>query len=156
MYHFHDFSFQPLSLGIAIICTLIPALYRHMLMNAARAKPDREHHHTPPKNPVALSLRFRDIPDVFDERTFREALDGSARGSIVGLSWTKSALTESTYTACACFSSQPSFLKDSSEPSGVNTTVVLNCERGKAEIRVDDQFHGMTPLYWLNDRSDVE
>lgn len=156
---FYMSLYTPL-LTTAIALLLAVALYQYIVLSACRPRPYLTQQPGTPhiqKNPVATSLRFRDIPNGFGEASFRSAVGSSEGGAIVGLSWTVSATTESTYTATACFSSRPSFLDHvSGKQSGFDAKIMLTCESGNVEVLADDHFHGMTPLYWHKDGPDVE
>lgn len=134
---------------------LLLALYRYVL-HARRPKPSKPEPNPPQKTPVAISLRFRNIPSEYDEAMFRSAVGGGKSEAIVGLSWTLSAVTESTHTATACFGSRPSFFSHVLKPAGLDTNVTLEFASENVEVSIDDYFHGMTPLYWPKNPPDVE
>lgn len=146
-----------LLLNVAIF--LLVASYRRYVLKlpltVLRPKPPEpvpKQPDTPPQtSPVAISLRFREIPNEYDEERFRREMESSGGGAIIiGLSWTPSAIADSTYTATACFSSRPSFLDNVStaQPQVVDTVVSLASDSKSVQVRADDHFHGITPLYW--------
>lgn len=139
-----------------IVFIILLSLSRYLILNSRRPKPCDESTEEPRKNLVSISLRFQNIPNKFDELSFRYAVGSGERGGIVGLSWTKSAITESTCTATACFAVKPPFLDDISTNPGFDIGISLKSNFGTVEVSVDDHFIGMTPLYWPKSHPDVE
>lgn len=101
-----------------------------------------------PRPLVETTLRFQEIPQDVKKAEFRSALAKEEGHEVVGMSWTPST-SGPERTATVCFAPSSSFIQSLGLKGSIrNTRTTLVSAAGTFDVQVDEEFQGMTPLYW--------
>lgn len=101
-----------------------------------------------PRRSVETTLRFQEIPQDVEMSEFRSALTKVEGHEVVGMSWTPST-SGPEHTATVCFAPCSSFMESLGLKKPIrNTRTTLKSAARTIDVQVDEEFLGMTPLYW--------
>jgi len=135
-------------LPIATFGLFIPL---YISRRGARESKDGSPIPTAPREPrpsVETTLRFRQIPQDVEKSEFRSALAKDEGHELVGMSWTPST-SGLERTATVCFAPHSSFIDFLGPKKSMhNTRTTLMSAARTFDVQVDEEFQGMTPLYW--------
>lgn len=101
-----------------------------------------------PRPWVEMTLRFQEIPQDVEMSELRSALTKEEGHEVVGMSWTPST-SGPERTATVCFAPSSSFIESIGPKRPIrNTRSTLTSVARTFDVQVDEEFMGMTPLYW--------